>query len=51
MSCPEVSECICPNTECQNHQKCCACVVNHRGGANLPFCLRAKPEENKTASE
>ena len=39
MGCPEVKECVCPKTSCQNHGKCCACIVNHKGIDSLPFCL------------
>jgi len=40
MNCPNVKECACPKESCQNHKRCCACVVQHRGLGNLPFCLR-----------
>ena len=45
MSC--VKECACPKTECPNHRKCCACVIKHKEGGNLPFCLRPEQDENK----
>ena len=35
-----VKECTCPKTECPNNKKCCACIANHRGKGNLPFCMR-----------
>jgi ribosomal-protein-alanine N-acetyltransferase len=38
--CPSAPECPCPKTDCPNHGKCCSCVVKHRKGGNLPFCLR-----------
>jgi hypothetical protein len=38
--CPNVPVCPCPKTDCPNHSKCCSCVVKHREGGNLPFCLR-----------
>jgi len=38
--CPNVSVCPCSKTECENNGKCCSCVVKHRDGGNLPFCLR-----------
>jgi len=40
--CPTVPECPCPKTDCPNHGKCCSCVVKHREGGNLPFCLRER---------
>jgi len=43
--CPNAPECPCPKTECPNHSKCCSCVVKHRDGGNLPFCLRFITEE------
>jgi hypothetical protein len=45
MSCPNVKECACTNLSCANHAKCCDCVANHRGGHNLPACLRPKEQE------
>jgi hypothetical protein len=38
--CSNVPVCLCPKTECPNHSKCCSCVIKHREGGNLPFCLR-----------
>jgi hypothetical protein len=44
--CSNTPECPCPETnECPNHSKCCSCVVKHREGGNLPFCLRFITEE------
>ena len=39
MLCSNVKECICPKQTCQNHGKCCDCVVKHRMIDSLPFCL------------
>jgi len=44
MNCPNVTECPCTNTECENYGKCCTCVANHRERGNLPVCLRPKEE-------
>jgi hypothetical protein len=41
MPCKNVKDCTCPKTECPNHKKCCDCVIKHREGGNLPFCLRS----------
>ena len=38
--CKNVPKCVCPKSECPNHGKCCSCVIKHREGGNLPFCLR-----------
>ena len=44
----KVKECPCPKTECENHFRCCACVLRHLTVGGLPFCFRdkfvAKPE-------
>ena len=35
------ARCLCPNTDCKNHGKCCECVNYHRDERhNLPMCLR-----------
>ena len=39
MSCENVIECACPKTTCENHKKCCACVIKHRETDSVPFCL------------
>ncbi|MEG1725693.1 MAG: hypothetical protein RR313_09890 [Anaerovoracaceae bacterium] len=39
MECKEVKECSCPKTTCQNHGKCCDCVIKHRTTDSLPYCL------------
>jgi hypothetical protein len=44
MACPNVKECICPNTDCANHAKCCVCVANHRKNGNVPLCMRPKTD-------
>ena len=48
-ACPNVKECPCTNTDCDNHMRCCACVINHRKNGNLPVCLRppVPAEESK----
>jgi hypothetical protein len=43
--CPTAPECPCPKTDCLNHGKCCSCVVKHREGGNLPFCLRGMEQK------
>ena len=45
--CDNVTNCPCPKTECPNNRKCCACVVKHKKGGKLPFCLRKNEGENK----
>jgi hypothetical protein len=40
MACDNTRKCDCPNVNCGNHGKCCACVAAHKGGSELPFCLR-----------
>jgi hypothetical protein len=40
--CKNVPKCVCPKSECPNHGKCCSCVIKHREGGNLPFCLRGE---------
>ncbi|GHU59580.1 hypothetical protein FACS1894133_6640 [Clostridia bacterium] len=42
MSCPNVKECSCPNTGCDNHSKCCDCVKAHILAQSLPVCMRLK---------
>ena len=39
MKCPNVKECACPKTSCENNGKCCDCVVKHRESDSIPFCL------------
>ena len=40
------TKCTCPNINCENHGKCCACVNHHRDGlGNLPRCLREDPSK------
>jgi len=39
MPCPNVKECLCPNTSCKDHSKCCDCVLKHKNTDSLPFCL------------
>jgi len=38
--CKNVPKCSCEKIECENHGKCCSCVINHRERGSLPFCLR-----------
>ena len=40
-------ECVCPNTECERHGKCCACVAAHVEKGNFPACLRPNAEKLK----
>jgi len=47
MACSNVTECPCKNASCDNHRKCCACIMNHRNRGNLPVCLRPPVEEKK----
>jgi RimJ/RimL family protein N-acetyltransferase len=47
LACKNVPVCSCPKTDCPNHSKCCDCVVKHREGENLPYCLRFIMEESK----
>ena len=39
MNCSNVKKCACPKTTCQNHSKCCDCVIKHRETDSLPYCL------------
>jgi hypothetical protein len=39
MDCKNVTECPCPKTTCQNHGRCCVCIVKHKETDSLPFCL------------
>ena len=39
MNCKNVKECACPKESCENHGKCCACVIKHRETDSLPYCL------------
>ena len=39
MNCVNVIECACPNKDCPNNGKCCACVIKHKDTDSLPFCL------------
>jgi phosphoribosylformylglycinamidine synthase len=34
------NECLCPNTSCENHSNCRACVKHHAARDYPPFCLR-----------
>lgn len=40
MACDNTHPCPCVNTACSNHGKCCDCVAAHKGGGELPACLR-----------
>ena len=48
MNCPNVKECDCPKTTCQNHGKCCACILQHRTTDSLPFCLFPNNDGDKS---
>ena len=39
MNCPNVVECACPKTNCENYGKCCACIIKHKNTDSLPYCL------------
>jgi len=43
-----VKFCNCPKTECENHGKCCNCVVKHRDTDSLPFCLFPENDGDKS---
>jgi len=34
-----IKDCNCPNIECENFGRCCACVTNHREKDGLPHCM------------
>jgi hypothetical protein len=51
IKCPNAPVCTCPKTDCPNHSKCCSCVIKHREGGNLPFCLREISIINGNRSE
>lgn len=46
--CKNVKECSCPKTTCQNHGRCCACVIKHKTTDSLPFCLFPNSNGNKS---
>ena len=48
MNCPNVQPCACPKTECDNHGKCCDCVVKHRETDTLPYCMF--PNQDKSVA-
>ena len=50
MKCASVKECACPKTTCENHGKCCTCVIKHRETDSLPFCLFADNGGDKSVS-
>jgi len=39
MHCEYVEECACPKIECENHRRCCVCVIKHKETDSLPYCL------------
>lgn len=44
-ACSNKHNCTCPYTDCENHGRCCDCVVHHRdhvGG--VPNCFSVKSE-------
>jgi len=47
--CSNLNECKCPKTECENHKRCCACIIKHKNAGNLPFCLRKAENDEKKA--
>ena len=48
MSCDNTKECACPKKNCENHGKCCACVVRHREKDSMPFCLFPDNDGNRS---
>jgi len=49
MTCKKAKEdCLCPKTTCENHGKCCACVLNHRTKDSLTFCMFPDNEGSKS---
>ena len=48
MKCDTAKECACPKTTCQNHKKCCTCVIKHRDTDSLPYCLFIDNEGDKS---
>ena len=40
MACENEKECSCPKTTCENHSKCCDCVIKHKLNGGLPHYLR-----------
>jgi hypothetical protein len=48
MSCPNVTDCSCPKTTCENYKKCCACVIKHRESDSLPHCLFENNDGDKS---
>jgi hypothetical protein len=51
MNCPNVKECSCPETQCPNHARCCACVLNHKNGKAAPYCLRKNFEKRNESGD
>jgi len=43
-----VKDCNCPNTECENFGRCCACVKNHIDRDGLPYCIFPNDEGSKS---
>lgn len=44
-ACSNDRPCTCPNTDCKNHGKCCACVAHHRDVVgNVPNCFVKKED-------
>jgi len=39
MRCENMQDCPCPKTTCENHKKCCECIIKHRETDSLPFCM------------
>jgi len=49
MKCSNVTSCACPKVECENHGKCCDCVIKHRDTDSLPYCLF--PAQDKSVEQ
>lgn len=48
MSCREENKCSCPNEACENHGKCCQCVIRHNAGDSLPYCIFPSEDGDKS---
>jgi hypothetical protein len=46
--CPNVENCPCPKTACNNYKQCCACIIKHKETDSLPFCLFVDNDGDKS---
>ena len=41
-------ECPCPKRACPNNGKCCTCVLKHKNQGDLPICLFAGKDGDRS---